>query len=154
MNPVDEALLCEAYHLAKENAQFGYLPIASILVVEKRLYTGGVNERVQRNDPTAHAEIVCLRNAGRLSPAAFRKSVLYTTLSPCDMCAGAILLYKIPLVIIGENRNFKGPEKYLESRGVKLVRAQDKDCIALMKEFIEKNPALWNEDIGEIKTPR
>ncbi|TSC81398.1 MAG: cytosine deaminase [Parcubacteria group bacterium Gr01-1014_19] len=153
MSPVDLAVLGVAYDLARQNALSGFLPIGAILLSEKRVLASGVNERVQKNDPTAHAEMVCFRNAGRLSPAEFRSSVLYTTLSPCDMCAGAILLNKIPLVIIGENRNFKGPEKYLESRGVKLVRAQDKNCIAMMKEFIENNSKLWNEDIGEIKTP-
>ncbi len=150
MNPVDLAVLSVAYDLARQNALSGFLPIGAILLSAERVLASGVNERIQKNDPTAHAEMVCLRNAGRLPPAVFRKSVLYTTLSPCDMCAGAILLYKIPLVIIGENRNFKGPEQYLESRGVKLVRAQDKNCIALMKEFIKNHPKLWNEDIGEI----
>ena len=96
-----------------------------------------------------HAEMDCLENAGRLQAADYRRAILYSTLSPCDMCSGAVLLYKIPTVVIGENRTFRGPEAYLRSRGVNLQIADSSECVALMTEFIQSHPALWNEDIGE-----
>lgn len=130
--------------------QRGGIPIGSVLAIEGRIVARGHNQRVQRDNPILHAEMDCLANAGRLSPADYRRSVLYSTLSPCDMCSGAILLYKIPTVIIGENRTFCGPEEYLRSRGVSVTVLDDNDCVQLMRQFIEKNPALWNEDIGVV----
>lgn len=133
---------------ARNNVANGGLPIAAALLVNESLKSRGVNQRVSGNDPTAHAEMVCLRNAGRMHAKDYRNSILVTTLSPCDMCAGAILLYKIPIVVIGDGVNFRGPEDYLRSRGVELVHLHDEDCENMMREFIGKNPALWDEDIG------
>jgi creatinine deaminase len=108
----------------------------------------GYNKRVQLSSPILHAEIDCLANAGRLPASEYSRSVLYTTLSPCDMRAGAILLYKIPKVVIGENRTFRGPEEYLRSRNVGLEIVDDEECFRLMQGFIDRQPAFWNEDIG------
>jgi len=109
----------------------------------------GHNQRVQKGSAVLHAEMDCLENAGRLAAADYRNAVLYSTLSPCDMCSGAILLYEIPRVVIGENRTFRGPEDYLRSRGVELAIVDDPDCRRLMEAFIATSPELWNEDIGE-----
>jgi cytosine deaminase len=103
---------------------------------------------VQKNSSILHAEMDCIESAGRLSAAEYRKATLYSTLSPCDMCSGAILLYRIPTVVIGESITFRGPEDYLRSRGVTLRILSDEKCILMMKEFIERSPRLWNEDIG------
>ena len=126
------------------------VPIGSILVINGRIVGRGHNRRVQSGSPVLHAELDCLENTGRLKPDEYRKSTLYTTLSPCDMCSGAILLYKIPRVVIGENETFQGPEAYLQSRGVKLAIAQDDTCKHLMQQFIRENPELWDEDIGGV----
>lgn len=127
----------------------GGIPIGSVLVIDGRIVGRGHNRRVQKGSAVLHAEMDCLENAGRLSAADYQRSVLYSTLSPCDMCSGAVLLYKIPQVVIGESHTFKGPEDYLRSRGVKIVLADSADCIRLMQDFIRENPRLWNEDIGE-----
>jgi cytosine/creatinine deaminase len=108
----------------------------------------GYNKRVQLSSPVLHAEIDCLANAGRLRASEYSRSVLYTTLSPCDMCAGAILLYKIPKVVIGENRTFRGPEECLRSRNVVLEIVDDEECFRLMQGLVDRHPTLWNEDIG------
>jgi cytosine deaminase len=104
---------------------------------------------VQKGSAILHAEMDCIENAGRLKASDYRRAILYSTLSPCDMCSGTALLYKIPKIIIGENKTFRGPEDYLRSRGVELVILDDPTCIQLMEEFIASRPALWNEDIGE-----
>jgi cytosine deaminase len=108
----------------------------------------GHNRRVQKGSAILHAEMDCLENAGRLTARDYQRAVLYSTLSPCDMCSGTALLYKIPKVVIGENRTFQGPEDYVRSRGVDLVILDDPECIRLMEEFIAARPELWNEDIG------
>ena len=108
----------------------------------------GHNRRVQQGSPTLHAEMDCLENAGRLKARDYQRAVLYSTLSPCDMCSGTVLLYKIPRVIIGENKTFQGPEDYVRSRGVDLVILNLEECISLMEAFIAARPELWNEDIG------
>jgi cytosine deaminase len=108
----------------------------------------GHNRRVQKKSAVLHAEMDCLENAGRLKAADYQKCVIYSTLSPCDMCTGTILLYKIPTVVIGENKTFKGPEDYSRSRGVKLINLESEECKKLMKDFIRERPELWNEDIG------
>ncbi len=127
----------------------GGIPIGSVLVVDGRIVGRGHNRRVQKGSAILHAEMDCLENAGRLKAADYRGSILYSTLSPCDMCSGTVLLYGIPRVVIGENRTFRGPEEYVRSRGVELVIADNDECRQLMAEFINKNPELWNEDIGE-----
>jgi cytosine deaminase len=126
----------------------GGIPIGSVLVIDGSIVGRGYNKRVQENNPILHAELDCLANAGRLQPHEYGRSILYTTLSPCDMCSGAVLLYKIPKVVIGENRTFRGPESYLASRGVMLEIDDDGECRRLMEDFIELHPVLWNEDIG------
>jgi len=119
-----------------------------VLVHEGRIIGRGHNRRVQSGSPIDHGEMNCLRNAGRLPASVYRRSTLYTTLSPCPMCSGAIILYKIPRVIAGENRTFMGAEDYLRSNGVQVDVVEDPTCIELMTRFIERNPELWNEDIG------
>ena len=127
----------------------GGIPIGSVLVIDGRIVGRGHNRRVQNGSAILHAEMDCLENAGRLAARDYRKSVLYSTLSPCDMCSGAVLLYAIPRVIVGENRTFQGPEDYLRSRHVQLEIVDDARCVQLMRDFIQAHPDLWNEDIGE-----
>ena len=127
----------------------GGIPIGSVLVIDHKIVGRGHNRRVQKGSPTLHAEMDCLENAGRLGALEYRRATLYSTLSPCDMCSGASLLYGIPRIVIGENRTFQGPEAYLRSRGVELVIVDDAECVKLMREFIAARPELWNEDIGE-----
>jgi len=127
----------------------GGIPIGSVLVVGGKVVGRGHNRRVQKGSAILHAEMDCLENAGRLKPSDYRKSVLYSTLSPCDMCSGTALLYRIPKIVIGENRTFQGPEDYVRSRGVMLEVVDDAECYNLMQEFIVQHPELWNEDIGE-----
>lgn len=134
---------------ARDGLRSGGIPIGSVLVIDGAVVGRGHNRRVQRGSAVLHAEMDCLEDAGRLPAAVYRRSVLYTTLSPCDMCSGAILLYRIPHVVIGENRTFRGPEEYLASRGVKLDVVDSADCFRLMQDFIRENGWLWHEDIGE-----
>ena len=124
------------------------IPIGSVLVCEGKIIGRGHNQRVQRGSVIHHAEMNCLENAGRLPAAVYRKCILFSTLSPCPMCSGAILLYKIPRVVIGENITFQGPEAGLRRNGVELEILQDQDCILMMNKFIATHPELWNEDIG------
>lgn len=126
----------------------GGIPIGSLLVIDNKIVGRGHNRRVQRGSAILHAEMDCFENAGRLTAKDYQRSVLYSTLSPCDMCSGTALLYKIPKIVIGENKTFQGPEDYVRSRGVRLEIIQDPECIRLMEEFIEARPELWNEDIG------
>lgn len=126
----------------------GGIPIGSVLVIDGAIAARGHNRRVQRGSAILHAEMDCLEGAGRLQAADYARSVLYSTLSPCDMCGGAALLYKIPRIVIGENRTFRGPEDYLRSRGVILEVLDDAECVGLMEAFIRARPDLWNEDIG------
>ena len=134
---------------AKLGLAEGGIPIGSVLVIDGRIVGRGHNRRVQRGSAILHAEMDALENAGRLSAQDYQRAVLYSTLSPCDMCSGTALLYKIPKVVIGENRTFQGPEDYVRSRGVELVILDDPTCIRLMEDFIVARPELWNEDIGE-----
>jgi cytosine deaminase len=126
----------------------GGIPIGSVLVLDGEIVGRGHNRRVQRASAILNAEMDCLENAGRMSAADYQRSILYSTLSPCDMCSGAILLYGIRRVVIGENKTFKGPEDYVASRGVDIEVVNDQRCIELMRDFIEDRPQLWNEDIG------
>jgi len=139
----------EAVREAEKGLEEGGIPIGSVLVIDGKIAGRGRNRRVQKGSAILHAEMDCLENAGRLKPSEYRRAVLYSTLSPCDMCSGTVLLYRIPKVVIGENKTFRGPEEYLRSRGVELVILNDAGCIRLMQKFIKENPALWNEDIGE-----
>lgn len=134
---------------ARAGLNDGGIPIGSVLVINGEIVARGHNQRVQQGSSVLHAEMACLENAGRLTAADYQRAVLYSTLSPCDMCSGAILLYKIPKVVIGENRTFRGPEDYLRSRGVELQLADSTECFQMMQEFIAENGSLWNEDIGE-----
>jgi len=133
---------------AEKGRRSGGIPIGSVLVRDGQILGRGHNQRVQEGSSILHAEMDCIENAGRLTAADYKDTVIYSTLSPCDMCSGAILLYGIPKVIIGENATFKGPEEYLRARGVQLEVLDDADCRRLMCEFIAVNPELWNEDIG------
>lgn len=139
-------------HAAIEEAQCGLaeggIPIGSVLVHQGRIIGRGHNRRVQQGSAILHGEMDALENAGRQPASVYRESVLYTTLSPCPMCSGAILLYGIPKVVVGENRTFMGDEALLRARGVQVETLQDEICIALMRDFIATKPALWNEDIG------
>ena len=126
----------------------GGLPIGSVLVVGSEIIGRGRNRRVQLGSAVLHAEMDCLERAGRLRGSEYREATLYSTLSPCDMCSGAVLLYSIPRVVVGENRSFRGPEDYLRSRGVAVTVVDDADCSALMEQLIASRPELWNEDIG------
>lgn len=134
---------------AKQGKKNGGIPIGSVLVLDGKIVGRGHNQRVQKGSSVLHAEMDCLENSGRLKASDYQRATLYSTLSPCDMCSGAILLYGVPKVVIGENRTFQGPEAYLKSRGVELVIADNKECFQLMETFIEQNPMLWDEDIGE-----
>lgn len=134
---------------AKKGRAEGGIPIGSVLVINHQIVGRGHNRRVQQGSVVLHAEMDCLENAGRLSATEYRQSTLYSTLSPCDMCSGASLLYGIPRIVIGENTTFHGPENYLRQRGVELNVVGDPTCLQLMREFIAKHRQLWDEDIGE-----
>ena len=134
---------------ARKGLATGGIPIGAVLVVDGKVVGHGHNQRVQKGSAVLHAEMDCLDNAGRLTAAEYARAVLYTTLSPCDMCSGAILLYGIPRVVVGENRTFRGPEEYLQARGVELDIVGDAECVQLMSDFVRDKPELWNEDIGE-----
>jgi len=133
---------------AERGAHDGGIPIGSVVVHESRILGRGHNQRVQRGSAVLHAEMDALEHAGRLPARVYRECVLYTTLSPCAMCSGAILLYGIPRVVIGENQTFMGEEDLLRSRGVSVQVVQDPRCVAMMRAFIAAHPELWNEDIG------
>jgi cytosine deaminase len=143
-DPFLQAAIAEA----RQGMAEGGIPIGSVLVHRGKIIGRGHNRRVQKGSATLHGEMDALENAGRQPAAVYRESVIYTTLSPCSMCTGAILLYGIPRVIIGENRTFMGEEELLRARGVSVAVAQSEECIRLMEEFIRRSPALWNEDIG------
>lgn len=134
---------------AKKGLAVGGIPIGSILVHKDKIIGRGHNQRVQHGSVIHHAEMNCLENAGRQPATVYQECVLYSTLSPCDMCSGAILLYGIPHVVIGENTTFRGPEDYVRSRGTKVEVLNDLEAIEIMRKFIAENPKLWNEDIGE-----
>lgn len=144
-----DVFLEAAIEEARKGEAEGGIPIGSVLVIDGSIAGRGHNRRVQKGSAVLHAEMDCLENAGRIKASDYRRAVLYSTLSPCDMCSGAVLLYGIPKVIVGENRTFRGPEEYLKSRGVEIVVVDNRECRDLMERFIRKNPELWNEDIGE-----
>lgn len=144
MDPFLESAIEEA----KKGLGEGGIPIGSVLVHDGKIIGRGHNQRVQRGSVIHHGEMNCLENAGRQSAEIYRRCTIYTTLSPCPMCTGAILLYGIPRIVIGENVTFKGAEEALRAAGVEVEVRQDAECIRMMREFIQKNPELWNEDIG------
>jgi cytosine deaminase len=146
---VSDPFLQAAIEEARQGLAEGGIPIGSVLVIDGQIVGRGHNRRVQRGSAILHAEMDCLENAGRLQARDYRRSVLYSTLSPCDMCSGTALLYNIPRVVIGENRTFQGPEDYVRSRGVVVEVVDDAECVELMRQFIAARPELWNEDIGE-----
>ena len=143
-----DALMAIAIEEARKGLVEGGIPIGSVLVRDGQVLGRGHNRRVQKKSAILHAEMDCLENAGRLQSADYRKCVIYSTLSPCDMCTGTILLYQIPFVVIGENETFRGPEDYSRSRGVQILNLQSEECKQLMRDFIRDCPSLWNEDIG------
>ena len=143
-----DTLLEAAIEEAKKGLAAGGIPIGSVLVCDGKIIGRGHNQRVQQGSVIHHAEMNCLENAGRQKASVYKRCTLYSTLSPCPMCSGAALLYKIPHIVIGENVTFQGPEDYVRSQGVKLEVRQDPACIRLMKDFIAARPELWNEDIG------
>ena len=140
--------LAAAIAEARKGQAAGGIPIGSVLVIDGRIAGRGHNQRIQKNSSVLHAEMDCLENAGRLTASDYRNAVIYSTLSPCDMCSGAILLYGIAKVVVGENRTFQGPEEYLRSRGVQVDILNDEECEHMMRDFIAADPVLWNEDIG------
>lgn len=144
-----DIFLLAAIEEAKKGLSEGGIPIGSVLVIDNKIVGRGHNQRVQKGSPVLHAEMDCLENAGRLKASEYRRATLYSTLSPCDMCSGAVLLYGLPKVVIGENRTFCGPEAYVRSRGVDVVVVDNEECRQLMETFIQTSPELWNEDIGE-----
>jgi creatinine deaminase len=144
----DHALLDVALAEARRGLAEGGIPIGAALVVDGRVIATGHNRRVQLGSAIRHGETDCLENAGRLPAAVYARATMVTTLSPCDMCTGAILLYGIPRVVVGENRTFYGGEDHLRSRGVEVVVLDDEECAAMMRAFIRDHPELWNEDIG------
>ena len=148
LDPADRDYLAAAVAAARQGRTEGGIPIGAALVVDGAVLATGYNKRVQLGSPIRHGETDCLENAGRQIASVYARATMVTTLSPCDMCTGAILLYKIPRVVIGENRTFVGAEDLLRSRGVEVIVADDAECVALMTEFIAAEPALWNEDIG------
>jgi cytosine/creatinine deaminase len=143
-----DAYLEAAIEEARKGLEEGGIPIGSILVHDGKIIGRGHNQRVQRGSVIHHGEMNCLENAGRQSAAIYRQCTIYTTLSPCPMCAGAILLYRIPRVVVGENTTFLGAEDLLRAAGVTVEVLQDAECVRMMREFVERNPELWNEDIG------
>ena len=145
----NDPFLQAAIEEAKKGLAEGGIPIGSVLVIDGSIVGRGHNRRVQNGSAILHAEMDAIENAGRLGASDYRRAVLYSTLSPCDMCSGAALLYRIPRIVIGENHTFRGPEDYVRSRGVTLEIANDPECIQLMEDFIRTKPTLWNEDIGE-----
>jgi len=144
-----EKFMREAIREARKGLSEHGIPIGAVLVKDGVIIARGHNRRMQKSSAILHAEMDCLENAGRLKSADYKKCVIYSTLSPCDMCMGAILLYKISKVVIGENKTFKGPESYARRRGVKIVNLDSADCRQLMQQFIKNKPGLWNEDIGK-----
>jgi creatinine deaminase len=143
-----DVFLEAAIDQAKKGLAVGGIPIGSVLVLDRQIIGRGHNQRVQHGSVIHHAEMNCLENAGRLKASVYQRCTLYSTLSPCPMCSGAALLYKIPRIIVGENLTFQGPEAYVRSQGVQIDILNDPACIQLMRDFIAARPELWNEDIG------
>lgn len=144
----DNYFMNEAYKEALKGYEEGGIPIGSVIVYRNEIIGRGHNKRIQQGSPTLHGEMDALENAGRQKASVYNESTIYTTLSPCSMCSGAILLYGIPRVVIGENQNFMGEENHLNSRGVSIDVLDHEDCKNLMSKYIHEKPEQWNEDIG------
>jgi len=142
-----DTYLQAAIEQAKKSQSEGGIPIGSVLIKNSEIIGRGHNQRVQKNDPMAHAEIDCLQNAGRIGN--YKDSVLYSTLMPCYLCAGAVVQFGIKMVVVGESITFSGAEQFMKDHGVEVIDLGNNSCIQMMKEFIDKNPELWNEDIGK-----
>lgn len=147
--PTHDIFLQAAIEEARKGLAEGGIPIGSVLVIDGQIVGRGHNRRVQKGSAILHAEMDAIENAGRLRASDYRRAVLYSTLSPCDMCSGMTLLYRIPQIVIGENRTFQGPEDYVRSRGVTIEIVDNPECVKLMEEFMRSKPELWDEDIGE-----
>jgi cytosine deaminase len=145
---MDERFLQAAIDQARRGLEEGGVPIGAALVVDGEVLGAGRNRRVQLGSPIRHGETDALEVAGRQTAAVYRRATMYTTLSPCDMCTGAIVLYEIPRVVIGENETFLGAEDHLRSKGVEVINLDSEECKALMRQFIAEHPEIWNEDIG------
>jgi cytosine deaminase len=143
-----DPFLAAAIDEARMGLSEGGIPIGSVLVIDGQVVGRGHNRRVQQGSVVLHAEMDCLERAGRMPAKDYARATIYSTLSPCDMCSGAILLFGIPRLVVGENRTFRGPEDHVRSRGVEVAVVDDPVCVAMMKEFIAAEPELWNEDIG------
>lgn len=143
-----DSFMQAAIEEARKGLAEGGIPIGSVLVHNGQIIGRGHNKRVQTGSPVLHGEMDALENAGRQPASVYQESVIYTTLSPCSMCTGAILLYGIPKVVIGENQTFMGEESLLQSKGVEVVLANSQECVQMMRDFIQSKPTLWNEDIG------
>ncbi|GAB3246609.1 nucleoside deaminase [Larkinella harenae] len=148
MNTMNDEFMQEAIRQARKSLAEGGIPIGSSLVKEGKLVASGHNKRVQENNPILHGEMDCLNNAGRVG--SFRNTVIYSTLMPCYMCAGTIVQFKIPKVIVGESRTFAGARAFMEQHGVEVIDLDLPECVEMMNEFIAKKPEIWNEDIGEL----
>jgi cytosine deaminase len=149
MKIMHKSFLQKAIDQAKKSYSEGGIPIGSVIVHNGKILGAGHNKRVQDGSVVLHGEMDALENAGRQKASVYKECTLYTTLSPCSMCSGTILLYGIPKVVIGENNTFMGEEDYLKSKGVEIVQMNNQECIDIMKKFISEKPELWNEDIGE-----
>lgn len=149
MGAIDDEMMELAIEQAQTGMAEGGIPIGAVLAVGGRVLGTGRNRRVQQGSAIRHGETDALENAGRLAATVYAEATMYTTLSPCSMCTGAILLYGIPRVVIGENRTFQGDEDLLRARGVEVVNLDSDACVAMMSDFIQQHPSLWNEDIGE-----
>jgi len=145
---VSDPFMQEAIAEARQGLAEGGIPIGSVLVRNNAIIGRGHNRRVQKGDPVIHAEIDCLMNAGRIG--SFRNTVLYSTLMPCYLCAGAAVQFRIPKVVVGESRTFAGAREFMEEHGIEVIDLDLDECVTMMEDFIRKNPALWNEDIGEL----
>ncbi len=145
----DLSFMKEAIKEAKLGLKEGGIPIGAVLVKEGKIISRGHNKRIQKGSAILHAEMDCLEDAGRMSAKDYRRCTLYSTLSPCPMCSGAIVLYRIPKVVIGENKTFMGAEKYISGEGVRITNLDLDECKNMLEDFISRNPKLWNEDIGE-----
>jgi cytosine deaminase len=148
-SPDSDPFMQAAIEEAKKGLAEGGIPIGSVLVHNGKIIGRGHNQRVQNGSVIHHGEMNCLENTGRLPAKVYRECTIYSTLSPCPMCSGAIVLYGIPRVVVGEDKTFQGPTEYVRSQGIQVDIVQNAECIALMEDFIAKNPELWNEDIGE-----